>query len=90
MEQTTLFLLVGSVLANIVAWARIAAIRRRARQIARRPETSTLIAESLQLLGELSGERIFARDPIGFQRKVIIERDGASEVFVELPSRSNR
>lgn len=85
--MTTLLLIVSMVF-NLVLAARLRQIRAEAQRIIRKPETCTLIAEGLMFLGELAGKSIFAMDPIGLRRKVIIERDGTTEVFVELP-RSN-
>lgn len=76
-------LLAASIVVNLLMFRRLASLRRRALSIVKRPETCTMIAEAVEFLGDLTGEPIRARDPIGFRRKVVIERDCSTEVYVE-------
>lgn len=74
-----------SVVANIWFAIKLREIQNRAARIARRPETCTMIAEAIRFLGELAGEKVWAYDPIGFRRQVIIRRGCSTEVYVEQP-----
>lgn len=82
--ELTMSILAILLVSNLIMVYKLAAIKKKARVIARQAECCTLIAEAIRFVGEISGEPVWAYDPIGLRRKVVIERGcGSKEVFVE-------